>query len=440
MLDTLILIPHELRGLPIFGWGWALGIWLIVAITIAIVQGRRTGWSAETWSSLPLFLAVAAVIVFLLPRFEEFDADRLPIGLPIRGFGVMVTLGVMSGVGLSAYAARRQGLDPEHIYSLAFWMVAAGGIGARVFYVVQYWHEYQRDTWGETLSEVLNFTRGGLVVYGALVGALGAAAWYLWSRRLPLLAVGDLIAPGMLVGLMWGRIGCFLHGCCFGGLCSVTALGVTFPYPSPPYEHQQAEGVFHGLRLRRDDAAEGWRVVAVEENGPAQRAGVRAGELVRRINGESLAAFAERRVSARLFGPRLELVMEDGREVVWTLTEPPLRSRPVYPVQLYSSVHAALLALLLWMIHPWRRRDGEVFAWMLTLYPVGRFFEEMVRDDEPGRLGTPLTISQLISLGLFVAAIGLWLWLSRRPAERVSLASSSPAVGPAASSSGNVTV
>lgn len=421
MLDTLVLVPHEAFGLPVFGWGWALGIWLVVATAIACVQGRRSGWSAETWSSLPLFLAVAAMLVFLLPRFEETDASGVPIGLPIRGFGVMVTLGVMSGVGLSAYAARREGLDPEWIYSLAFWMVAVGGAGARLFYVVQYWHEYQRDTWGATLGEVANFTRGGLVVYGALIGALAAATWFLRTRRLPLLAMGDLIAPGMLVGLAWGRIGCFLHGCCFGGLCSVSALGVTFPYPSPPYEHQQAEGMFHGLRLRRDDAADGWRVVSVTPQGLADQAGVRAGEVVKSVNGERLTAFQQRRIPGQLFGPRLALEMEDGREVVWTVTEPPRRSLPVHPAQLYSSVHAALLALLLWMIYPYRRRDGEVFAWMITLYPIGRFFEELVRDDEPGRFGTPLTISQLISVALLMAAGGLWIWLWRRQAPRVAL-------------------
>jgi len=103
-------------------------------------------------------------------------------------------------------------------------------------------------------------------------------------------------------------------------------------------------------------------------------------------------------------------------------------------------VHAALLALLLWMIYPWRRRDGEVFAWMITLYPVGRFFEELVRDDEPGRLGTPLTISQLISVGLLVAALGLWYWLWRRPAERASFSHVASATGSADSTSGGVRI
>lgn len=419
MLDVLLLIPHELGGLPVFGWGWALGVWLVVVTVVSIVQGRRCGWGPETWGSAPLFLAIGAAIVFVLPRMEEFDpATEAWIGLPIRGFGVMVTLGVMSGVGLSAYAARRAGLDQEHIYSLAFWMFLFGIIGARTFYVVQNWSEYQRETLGATLLEVVKFTQGGLVVYGALIGALAAGGWYLRSRRLPVLAIGDLIAPGMLVGLAWGRIGCFLHGCCFGGVCAIAPLGVSFPATSPPYEHQQAEGRFHGMQLRRDDAAGVWRVTAVDDSSEAAERGVRPGDRIVEINGRRLEEFAGRRIPARLLGPRLGLKFEDGREAAWSLPEMPARSRPVHPVQLYSSVHAALLALLLWAIYPYARRDGEVFAWMLTLYPIGRIFEELVRDDEPGRFGTALTISQWVSVGLLAGAAVLWAVVLRRPAVR----------------------
>lgn len=425
MRDTLILIPHDVLGLPVFGWGWALAAWLVVAIGLSVIQGRRSGWNAETWGSLPLFLAIAAAIVFFLPRLEEYDpvGERI-VGLPIRGFGVMVTLGVICGVALAAYAARREGLDPELIYSLAFWMFLGGIGGARLFYVVQYWNEYRRESLGATLIEVFKFTQGGLVLYGGLLGGVGAALVWLRVKRLPILVVADLIAPSMVVGLAWGRIGCFLHGCCYGGLCAASAWGVTFPAYSPPYEHQQSEGLFHGLRLTRDSAAQGWKVREVDPEGPAARHGVEVGDVVRAINGEDWEKFAGQRVPARLFGPRLELRLADGREVTWLIDEFPARSRPVYPVQLYSSLHAALLAYLLWVIFPWRRKDGEVIAWLLTLYPVGRIFEELIRDDEPGRFGTSLTISQWVSVAILLVAAGLWAVVWRRPVR--AAASSNP--------------
>lgn len=420
MRDTLLMVPHEVSGVPVFGWGWALGAWLLFWTILTIVQtGRSKANAAALWSSLPLILAVAAALVYFLPRLEEIDvATGQALGLPIRGFGVMVTLGVLTGVAMSAAAARRAGLDPEHIYSLAFWVFLIGIAGARLFYVVQYWSEYQRDTIGATLIEIVKFTQGGLVVYGALIGATLASLWYLWSRRLPVLAVSDLIAPGVAAGLAWGRIGCYLHGCCFGGLCAIAPLGVTFPDPSPPYEHQQAQGRFHGLQLRRDAAAGGWRVAAVDPDGPAARQGLTVGQVVRAINGQTLESLAGERVPAELFGPRLALRLDDDRQVTWTLDELPARSLPVYPIQLYSSLHAALLAALLWLIYPWRQRDGQVLALLLTLYPLGRFFEELIRDDEPGRFGTPLTISQWFSVVLLVLVGILWVWIQRGPAAR----------------------
>ena len=69
------------------------------------------------------------------------------------------------------------------------------------------------------------------------------------------------------------------------------------------------------------------------------------------------------------------------------------------PTQLYAAIDAGLLALVLWFYYPFRRRDGEVFALLITLHPISRFFLEMIRSDEPGQFGTGLTISQWLSLG-----------------------------------------
>ena len=63
-----------------------------------------------------------------------------------------------------------------------------------------------------------------------------------------------------------------------------------------------------------------------------------------------------------------------------------------------------------------RRRNGEVFAIGLFIYPITRFLIEFIRGDEPGLFGTRFTISQWISAGMFVIAIGYLVWLSRRPA------------------------
>lgn len=76
---------------------------------------------------------------------------------------------------------------------------------------------------------------------------------------------------------------------------------------------------------------------------------------------------------------------------------------------------ALLICLLLVAYAPFRRRDGEVFALFLTVYPLTRFIIEVIRNDEGAVLGTGLTISQNVSLVLLAVAAILWILLARRP-------------------------
>jgi phosphatidylglycerol:prolipoprotein diacylglycerol transferase len=118
--------------------------------------------------------------------------------------------------------------------------------------------------------------------------------------------------------------------------------------------------------------------------------------------------------------------MADGAAITLAAVTPPPRSLPVHPTQIYSAITAALLAWVLWSFYPLRRRDGEVTALMITLYPIARFLLEMIRVDEPSVFGTGLSISQNISVGLLAIALGLWIWLIKRPRQ---LAFSSTAPG-----------
>ena len=93
---------------------------------------------------------------------------------------------------------------------------------------------------------------------------------------------------------------------------------------------------------------------------------------------------------------------------------PPARSHPVHPTQLYSTIGALLICLLLLAYDPFRRRDGELSALMLTVYSVTRFLEEIVRTDEAPILSTGMTISQNVSLLLLLGAMGLWYYVLRQ--------------------------
>jgi phosphatidylglycerol:prolipoprotein diacylglycerol transferase len=413
MHQTLFVIPREIAGVDVFGVGWLLALWAVAAVATVAWSWRRHGWGPETRGQLPVMLIVAVAIVWVLPRLIEAD------GLPIRGYGVMLLISVAAGVLLSIHRARRVGVDPEIILSLATWVFVAGIVGARLFYVIEYWSKFQKPTWQETFFAMINLTQGGLVVYGSMLAGGAALVMFVYKYRLPGLALADLVAPGVVLGVGLGRIGCFLNGCCYGGISDVP-WAVRFPEGSPAYADQVQHGELfvHGLMFKgspHDPAVIG----AVEPDSPAARQGLAPGQRVVAINGQTVASVEEAQFELlRTFGAGNTLaivVAGDPHAKSWTVQGPPPRSRPVHPAQLYSLVDAVLLCFLLLAYEPYKRRDGELTALLLTIHPISRFLLEIIRVDESAVFNTGMSISQNISLGIFAGGILLWIYLLRRP-------------------------
>jgi phosphatidylglycerol:prolipoprotein diacylglycerol transferase len=339
----------------------------------------------------------------------------------------MLLLGVAGGVWLSVHRARRMGLDPEVIYSLGFWMFLLGIIGARLFYVVEYWAtQFQKPTLGETVLAIINVAQGGLVVYGSAFGAGLALLLFVRKHRLPGLALADLIAPSLMVGLAFGRIGCFLNGCCYGGLCTLP-WAVEFPAGSPPHVRQVEQGLAYGLELSSEPASQQQKSAAiinkVTPDSSASKQGVNVGDRILSIDGREV--HGAREVAPRLWEdfsagkPIAMLLQHDSQppQLVRLTPEPSLLeySLPVHPAQLYSTLDAALICLFLLAYYPFRRRDGELLALLFTIYPVTRYLIEIIRTDEAGMFGTQLSISQIVSLLVLAAVAAFWIYLLRRP-------------------------
>jgi phosphatidylglycerol:prolipoprotein diacylglycerol transferase len=406
--SELFKIPYEWGGVPIFGFGVLLLLWAIAsAITIGGLA-RRYGWGMETWSALPMLLVLGAAIV-LLPRM-------FPGGLPIRGYGAMLLAGILAGVGMAMYRARQGGLDSEMVISAAFWLVVCGVVGARLFYVVEYWDEkFAGKGPRETLLEIINVPQGGLVIYGGFIGAIVGFTVFVRKHKLPFFALADIAAPSMMIGLALGRIGCLLNGCCYGGQTD-WPWHVSFPHSSPPYEDQASRGEFYGFRLETRDGMPAV-VARVDASGPA--VGLKVGDVVQVINEIPIKSLADARAAIvkslrEQSGLKLQLgggnKAFDIRPVV-----PPPRSRPVHPTQIYSAIDAGLLAWLMWSFFPFRNRDGQCIALLLTIHPITRFLLEVIRTDEPAVFGTGLSISQNISIALLGCAAAIWWYVSRRP-------------------------
>jgi phosphatidylglycerol:prolipoprotein diacylglycerol transferase len=417
MHPTLFPIPSHLsNGMPVFGFGLLLAIWVIYSVGFFGWLVWRRGLTADTWSYVPILLLVAAVIIWLLPAISK------PEGLPIRGYGVMVLLGVLSGTALASYRAKKVGVSPDLLYTAIFWMVVPGMIGARLFFVIQYWSvDYGPvlTTSGlrAALWAIVNISDGGLVVYGSFFGAMLGLAVFTRKYRVPILPILDLLAPSMMLGAAFGRIGCLFTGCCFGGVCH-HGPALEVPQESPAYESQIQRGQFYGFDVTGNENVSPVIVRSVEKDSLADRAGLRKGDTIEAIAGEKIRAAGDvHRLLARQFFDEspVELETDHGKIALSPLRPPPARSLPVYPTQLYSAIDAFILCLLLLAYDPFRRRDGEMFALMATVYPVTRFLMEMLRSDEAAIRGTGMSISQNVSLLILVAVAGLWYYLSKQP-------------------------
>ena len=415
MCSELFRIPVEWHGVPIFGFGLLLVVWLVGGGLAILYSGKQTGWSSETWGYLPGLLLGAVGIVFAARLFPE--------GLPIRGFGVMVLAGSVSAIWLLIYRARQVGINPEVIISLAFGLFIGGILGARLFYVIEYWDtRFKSDSWSDTLLQIVKFTEGGLVFYGSMIG--GGIAYAILTKRmkLPALALADLIAPSLLVGLAFGRLGCLLNGCCYGGETD-KQWAITFQKESVLYMEQSSLGRMYSLKigpLGTDDPRP--IVVTVDEDSPAAEAGVQSGMRIAKIDGTPVRHLAEARQELILAYDSerpLRFETDTGQEFELPVSRLQ-RSRPVHPTQIYSSINAALLAWVLWSFYPLRRRDGEVVALMVLLYPVARFLLEVIRIDESAVFGTGLSISQNISVVLFVSALVFWIYLWNQPERKAT--------------------
>jgi phosphatidylglycerol:prolipoprotein diacylglycerol transferase len=231
-----------------------------------------------------------------------------------------------------------------------------------------------------------------------------------------MLAMSDLLAPSLMLGLAIGRFGCLANGCCFGGPADVP-WAITFPQGSFAYERQIARGQLWGFATSADPAAAA-EVTSVAGDSPAAAAGLRPGDRLTSINGWAVRdtagmAWLLRGAVDRHEPIRLETA--DGRRLELSTSPMPACSRPVHPTQIYSIINGLLLCLLLLAYAPFCRRDGELFALMLTIYPITRFLLEIIRTDEGAALGTGLTISQNVSLLMLLAIVVLWTYILRQP-------------------------
>lgn len=155
----------------------------------------------------------------MYPRLFEFG------WFTVYSYGLLLALAYLLGLQMALVRARHRGMDSTRVMDLGIWIIISALIGAKLMLLIVDWDYFSRNP-----RELLSLAQSGGVFYGGLILALIVALWYMWRHRMNVWAVCDVFAPGIALGHVIGRLGCFLAGCCYGRPTDV-AWAVRFTDP-----------------------------------------------------------------------------------------------------------------------------------------------------------------------------------------------------------------
>ena len=142
----------------------------------------------------------------------SIDPIAFTIGsLEIRWYGIIVAIAVVSLLAIMLREAKRLGIT-QQIYSVFFWGIIGGFVGARIAYVIYDWEYFVANP-----LEIIGSL--GLAQNGMIIGIVVAGLIYMAVTRMrfsTLLTMGDTLAVGGPLALAIARIGCTINGCCHG--------------------------------------------------------------------------------------------------------------------------------------------------------------------------------------------------------------------------------
>jgi phosphatidylglycerol:prolipoprotein diacylglycerol transferase len=165
--------------------------------------------------------------------------------ITLHSYGLMIALGFLAALGLMQRDARRAGLDPAMIGEMAFWSLFIGVAATRVLHIIMYSENY---SWSNPFGWIAIW-QGGLVFQGAIPAVFLYAWWGLRKRGIPFWKAPDVVLPWIPLAQAFGRMGCFLNGCCFGLRADHLPWAVRFPEGSPPFNaHSRLTDFMYGVQ------------------------------------------------------------------------------------------------------------------------------------------------------------------------------------------------
>jgi phosphatidylglycerol:prolipoprotein diacylglycerol transferase len=269
-------------GFDIYSYGFMLMIGFILAIYVTTKRARLAGIKPDFITDLAIWAIIVGVIgarVAYILEWKSQEAQR-PFNDGWKIFNIfdgnMSALGALMGLVLTAavvllysrFGKKRIILKDENgiragtAIALIVVAVVVTAVCARAW-TLAITGQYVAGSGGQSPEirldngvkynlEYFAIRSGGLTFYGGFLPAAVVILLITWLRRYNTWKVADVIAPSLMLGLSFGRIGCFLNGCCWGLVCEkgfFSNIAVRFPLNSNPHQAQLKEEQFARVLL-----------------------------------------------------------------------------------------------------------------------------------------------------------------------------------------------
>ncbi|RYM05927.1 prolipoprotein diacylglyceryl transferase [Sporolactobacillus sp. THM7-7] len=137
----------------------------------------------------------------------------------IYWYGVIIAAGALLGFLIAVREGTRRGLPRDTYVDLILFAAPIAIICARIYYVIFQWEYYAQHP-----GEMIAIWKGGIAIYGALIGAVATAVVFCIVRGLSFWKVADIAAPSIILGQAIGRWGNFINQEAHGGPTTREAL------------------------------------------------------------------------------------------------------------------------------------------------------------------------------------------------------------------------
>lgn len=215
----------KIFGIPINSYGFSIMIGFLLASWIAVRRAKPLGIKSDFILDVGIIGMIAGIIGAKINYILQYPQSFPPENPTPWGDTGVHPAGALLGLvpyGFWWWRVRKED-GPVRLYSwqnavLLVLTLVLAVIGARAVHLVQYWDDY---------GWFFKGWQSGFVLYGGLIAGVAASALYVKMRGHKISTIADIGAAPIMLAQAFGRIGCFLNGCCYGKVCEGFP-GVTF--------------------------------------------------------------------------------------------------------------------------------------------------------------------------------------------------------------------